>query len=231
MQIDEQNKVSNGLLFFVKYPKIGKVKSRLSDDFDDTFVLKLYEKFVEDLLEMLNTEKFSVIICYHPTGTIENYKKWLGEDYTYISQEGKDLGERLKNCFQKGFNLGFEKLIVIGSDSPDLPINIITDSFDALDENDTVIGPCQDGGYYLLGFNNKSFIPETFQDIKWSTSTVFEKTMENLYKKASKTFILPQLSDVDTVEDLKNLYKRNKETDFKNSNTMIFLEKYFQDKI
>ena len=229
MHIDEKNKGKNGLLFFVKYPILGKVKSRLSDEFDENLVLTLYEKFVEDLLNMLNSEKFSVIICYHPTGTIENYKKWLGKSYRYISQDGKDLGERLQNCFQKGFRLGFKKLIVIGSDSPDLPQKIINDSFQALDEYDSVIGPCDDGGYYLLGFKSNSYIQDAFQKIKWSTSTVFEKTIDILNKKSLKNYVLPKLSDVDTIEDLKNLYHRNKKTDFKNSNTMKFIEEYFRD--
>jgi glycosyltransferase A (GT-A) superfamily protein (DUF2064 family) len=63
----------------------------------------------------------------------------------------------MKNCFIKGFNKNYEKLIVIGSDSPDIPSGIITDAFNKLEKYDSVIGPCKDGGFYLLGFTNKHF--------------------------------------------------------------------------
>lgn len=230
MYRDIQKKVNYGILFFVKYPILGKVKSRLSVEFDENLVVILYKKFVEDLLSMLNRSKFPILICYHPTGSIENFQKWLGNTYKYIPQNGNDLGERLENCFQKGFNIGFERLIVIGSDSPDLPQTIINDSFQILDDYDSVIGPCEDGGYYLLGFTYQSFFPEVFHGINWSTSTVYEKTMKILKEKTLKNYVLPQLNDVDTIDDLKNLYLRNKDTKFKKSKTMKFLEQYFRDK-
>jgi len=224
-------KEKNGTLFFVKYPKQGMVKSRLSNKIDEKLVLKLYRNFVEDLLDMLNKSDYSVIICYHPKDAIKDFKKWLGEDYLYIPQVGNNLGERLKNSFIKGFDLGFKKLTVIGSDSPDLPNSIIHESFQSLKNNDSVIGPCEDGGYYLIGFNENSFLPDVFDNIPWSTSDVYNKTVSILDKSNHKVRILPIWHDVDTINDLIHIYKKNKNTTFKNSNTMVFLTEFYKNKI
>jgi glycosyltransferase A (GT-A) superfamily protein (DUF2064 family) len=201
-----------GILFFVKYPKLGKVKSRLSDKIDKKIVINLYRNFVEDLLDMLNKTDYSVIICYHPKDAIKNFKKWLGEKYQYI----------------KGFGLGYKKLTVIGSDSPDLPKKIIDESFLNLKNNDSVIGPCEDGGYYLIGFNDNSFLPKVFDNIPWSTNVVYNKTISILDKTKQNVHILPTWYDVDTVDDLISIYKKNINTSFKNSNTMIILTQLYK---
>jgi len=219
-----------GILFFVKYPKLGKVKSRLSNKIDKKIVLNLYRNFVEDLLNMLNKTDYSVIICYHPKDAMKNFKKWLGEEYQYIPQIGNNLGERLKNSFIKGFNLGFKMLTVIGSDSPDLPKKIIHESFQSLKNNDSVIGPCEDGGYYLIGFNEESFLPDVFDNIPWSSSEVFNKTVNILDKSNHKFHILQIWHDVDTINDLVSIYKKNKNTAFKSSNTMMSLTELYKKK-
>jgi rSAM/selenodomain-associated transferase 1 len=224
-------KEKNGILIFVKYPKKGMVKSRLSDIIDEKLVVDLYRNFVEDLLDMLNKTDYSVIICYHPKDAIKDFKKWLGEEYQYIPQIGDNLGERLKNSFIKGFDLHFKKLTVIGSDSPDLPKKIIHESFQSLKNNDSVIGPCEDGGYYLIGFNENSFLPDVFENIPWSTTDVYKKTISIMDKSNQKVHILPIWHDVDTINDLVNIYKKNKNTTFKNSNTMISLTELYKKNI
>jgi rSAM/selenodomain-associated transferase 1 len=222
------NEEKYGVLFFVKYPKQGLVKSRLSYKIEEKLVLNLYRNFVEDLLVMLNKTDYSVIICYHPKDTIKDFKKWLGEKYQYIPQIGGNLGERLKNSFIKGFGLGYKKLTVIGSDSPDLPKKIIDESFLNLKNNDSVIGPCEDGGYYLIGFNDNSFLPKIFDNIPWSTNVVYNKTISILDKTKQNVHILPTWYDVDTVDDLISIYKKNINTSFKNSNTMIILTQLYK---
>ncbi len=202
------NEEKYGVLFFVKYPKLGLVKRRLSYKIEEKLVLNIYRNFVEDLLKMLNKTDYSVIICYHPKDTINDFKKWLGEKYQYIPQIGNNLGERLKNSFIKGFGLGYKKLTVIGSDSPDLPEKIIYESFQSLKNNDSVIGPCEDGGYYLIGFNDNSFLPEVFDNIPWSTNVVYNKTISILDKSKYKVHVLPIWYDIDTIDDLISIYKK-----------------------
>jgi rSAM/selenodomain-associated transferase 1 len=220
---------NNAALFFVKYPEKGKVKSRLSKKMDESQVLILYKNFVEDLLDMLNTIDCAKIVCYYPSSEIDSFKNWLDDNYKYLPQKGENLGERLKNCFVEGFNLGYEKLIVIGSDSPDLTAEIINDSFKKLDEFDSVIGPCEDGGYYLLGFKKNSFLPNIFNKIPWSTSEVFKKSIEIFNKSNYNFFVLPKWLDVDTIDDLESLYIKNKGNKFQCSKTMDFLNKFYKN--
>jgi len=181
-----------GILFFVKFPEIGYVKSRLSTQIDKKFVITLYKSFVEDILGILKDLEYDIFICYYPVEKLENFKRWIGKKYQYLSQDGEDLGERMKNCFIKGFNKNYEKLIVIGSDSPDIPSGIITDAFNKLEKYDSVIGPCKDGGFYLLGFTNKHFSPTIFSGIPWSTTKVFEKTTDILKNKSIQYYVLPE---------------------------------------
>ena len=214
----------NGVLIFIKYPFLGDVKSRLSIKFGENLTVTLYKKFVQDLLEMLKKTNYPVLICFFPPDRILEFKKWLGNNYEFIPQVGINLGERLKNCFIKGFELGYNNLIVIGSDSPDIPEKIIHKSIEKLNDNDTVIGPSEDGGYYLIGFTDRSFTQRVFEDITWSSASVFEETVDKLKSGLKKIYILEKWYDVDTIEDLKKLYKKNVNTDFKTSETMNFLK-------
>ena len=218
----------NGILLFVKYPKTGYVKSRLSTHIDKKFVVTLYKSFVEDTIDNLKDLDCDILVCFYPPEKREYFKNWIGSSYQYLPQDGEDLGERMKNCFLKGFDLGFEKLLVIGSDSPDLPKTIVKDAFYNLDKNDCVIGPCKDGGYYLLGFTNQKFSQNIFSDIPWSTKEVLEKTKHLLKNNFLKIYELPIWQDVDTIDDLKDLYLRNKIKGIKKSKTQTVLDEYFK---
>jgi len=215
--------VDNCILIFVKLPEKGSVKTRLAKDMDHGFVQTLYRNFVLDLLETLKKSKWPIIIYFHPPESGAAVSKWLGKNYTYAPQKGVDLGERMKNAFADVFADGFSKAILIGSDLPDLQNNILDMAFNALNVNDIVIGPSTDGGYYLIGFRNKSFLPEVFKGISWSTDTVLKDTLKILKEKNYRAHFLPELRDVDTIEDLKALYERNKDTAFANSRTMKFI--------
>ena len=216
-----------GILFFVKYPEGGGVKSRLSAELNETFTVKLYKIFVQDLLRTLNKTGYSIIICYYPNDTLDNFKNWLGSKYLFFPQQGDDLGQRMKNCFVHAFEQGFEQVSVIGSDSPDLPQRLIEKAFLGLETHDAVIGPTFDGGYYLLGFTYQSFSPKVFEGITWSTKNVFKETMHLLNNEGLQTQVLPHWRDVDTLDDLMHLYKNK---DFNDSETMSFLLHNFRKK-
>ena len=214
------------LLFFIKYPTIGEVKKRLLKDLDSDFVTVLYKHFISDLLSTIKKLDIELKICFYPPDSERKILSLLGKRYCYIPQNGYDLGERMKNSFDRVFKEGYNKVVLIGSDIPDLPSDFITKSFNALQLNDVVIGPSNDGGYYLIGFNKESYNPLIFQDIKWSTENVFKDTMQILNKSKSTIYILPEWNDIDTIDDLKLLYHRNKSTNFHSSKTMSFLTKY-----
>jgi uncharacterized protein len=212
------------LILFVKYPERGKVKSRLAVYLTDDLAAGLYENFVRDIITTLEKCSFSFRIYFYPPGKEEKIKKLWGENYQYAAQSGADLGERMKNAILAEFATGFKLVSLIGSDCPDLSPDIIEESFRARENHSgSVIGPSADGGYYLIGFRQDAFCPDIFSGMKWSNSSVFEKTMNILQSKKCQPAVLPQWRDVDTKEDLDDLIKRSKGTSFADSNTMKFL--------
>ena len=149
--------------------------------------------------------------------------EWLGEQHCYRPQTGNNLGERLKNAFDNSFEEGFSKVVAIGADSPDRPVNYLIESFEALAAHDAVIGPANDGGYYLIGFSKEGFIPEAFDNISWSSDGVFEQTVRILKRHGRKVYLLPMWHDVDTIADLKSLLLRTRNTAFEKSKTYLYL--------
>jgi hypothetical protein len=178
---------------------------------------------------MLDKTNFTIVICYSPKDALDKFTMWLGSHYHYLPQKGNNLGQRMKHSFIDAFANNFERAIIIGSDSPDLPIDYINEAFSSLKTHDVVIGPCLDGGYYLIGFTQNSFLPRAFEGIHWSTETVFSETMNILSNENLKIHILPKWSDVDTLSDLIAFFKRNQEEEFSSSETMSFLSKYLQN--
>jgi len=219
-------KNSKVLLIFIKYPTMGKIKKRLLNDFKSDFITVLYKHFISDILSTIKKLQFEFRICFYPPDSEKNIISWIGKNYCYIPQNGDNIGERMKNSFNRVFKEGYSRVVLIGSDIPDLPGDLISKSFDFLQLNDVVIGPSRDGGYYLVGFNKDSFNPLIFQDIKWSTETVFKDTIKILNKSKSTIHVLPEWNDIDTIDDLHELFHRNQSTIFRNSKTMLFLTKY-----
>jgi glycosyltransferase A (GT-A) superfamily protein (DUF2064 family) len=174
------------LLFFVKYPEKGKVKSRLAAVIGDDSAVSLYKNLVAQMLSTLKEGTFPLYICFFPKNAQKPIKNWLGREYRYIPQNGKDLG----------------------SDIPDLPMKYIEEAFKSLKEMDAVIGPAFDGGYYLIGFNLNTFSPQVFEGIVWGTENVFEETMRKLKRFRRVVYTLPYQRDIDTAEDLKRLKGR-----------------------
>ena len=126
--------------------------------------------------------------------------KWPEAQFQKLLQQGPDLGEKMKNAFQVVFQT-HQKIVIIGSDCASLTEEIINKAFEKLSEYPFVIGPATDGGYYLLGMNHYS--PAIFDNIAWSTSQVFPKTIEIIESLGKKYYLLPELSDIDTEEDWK----------------------------
>ena len=212
------------ILVFLKTPERGMVKSRLSKDMDEDVALLLYKNFILDLLETLQKGRFAIKICFYPPNSKEKVSNWLGKNYSYMPQNGIDLGERMKNAFREAFSEGFSKVLLIGSDIPDLTTAVINEAF-AFDNNAAVIGPAFDGGYYLIGFKDNTFLPDVFEGIQWGQEMVFEKTMEIFKKHNYAIHLLPQWQDIDKLDDLQALYDRNMNTAFARSRTMTFIAK------
>jgi rSAM/selenodomain-associated transferase 1 len=193
------------LLFFVKYPEKGKVKSRLAAVIGDDSAVRLYKNLVTQMLSTLRKGTFPFYICFFPKNTKKAIQDWLGCEYRYIPQNGRNLGERMKNSFVEAFKMGSKRAVLVGSDIPDLPLEFMEEAFISLKEEDAAIGPAYDGGYYLIGFKEKTFSPQVFERMAWGTERVFEDTMKVLKNLNQRVHTLPYLRDIDTVDDLKNI--------------------------
>ncbi|DAC73068.1 MAG TPA: glycosyltransferase [Thermoplasmata archaeon] len=212
------------LLLFVKYPEKGQVKLRLSADLNVDIVQELYRRFVYDTLATVKKIDAEIFVCFFPPDAQKKFQEWLGSDLVFLPQQGTDLGERMKNSFSSAFLQGFRRVILMGSDSPDLPASFLQNSLAELQTHDVVLGPSSDGGYYLIGFRDTSFDPLVFDDIHWSSPRVLKETMEKIQCKKNRLSLLPVWSDVDTIIDLKNLIQRNRNTSFKSSQTITFVQ-------
>jgi len=134
------------ILFFVKYPVLRGVKTRLAEHVGHDVATDLYKSFVADILTTLHTLSVNFRIVFYPPDAGDQFQQWFGEKYSYAPQIGQDLGQRMKNAFLQAFSDGFNSVVIIGSDSPDLPADYLDLGFTALDTNDVVVGPSSDGG-------------------------------------------------------------------------------------
>ncbi len=169
--------------------------------------VKLYRRFLLEILSTLNRGTFLFYLCFSQENSLTDLKGWLGDDYLYMPQTGENLGERMKNGFIEAFAMNFKRVVLIGSDIPDLPLEFIEEAFTSLEEKDGVIGPSFDGGYYLIGFKDKNFSLRVFEGIPWSTKRVFKETMKVLKQERLTVHTLQPLRDIDTIDDLKNLLR------------------------
>ncbi|MEZ4772145.1 MAG: TIGR04282 family arsenosugar biosynthesis glycosyltransferase [Bacteroidia bacterium] len=186
------------LLIFVKHPVPGQVKTRLAEGLGEQKALEIYQKLLQftfDITLKVDAEK---VIFYG--NDIPPSDLWSAEGYTRMNQDGKDLGARMQEAFRWGWRQGYGKIVIIGSDCPGLSKRKLTDAFEYLESYSTVIGPAKDGGYYLLGMNRP--FPAIFQNKKWSTDTVLQDSIDDLQVANRSYFLLPELSDIDTKEDI-----------------------------
>ena len=189
---------------FVKEPKEGLVKTRLAKHSSTLFALEVYQHCLDDLFLML--EPFELALYAYPDIDFFNYP-------LLYKQKGDTLGEKMFKAFEQQFEKGYEKIVLIGSDTPQLPANYIRQSFDALDTNDIVLGPSADGGYYLIALKKEMLHKKLFDNVTWSSSLVLEQTLHKVHDK--KVHLLSVLNDIDTLEDLKQFYSVYQNTPLK----------------
>lgn len=194
---------NNALIIFIRNPELGKVKTRLAKTIGDEKALKVYR----DLLShtMSETKNLTCDTFVYYDNSIEQSDIWSNHLYEKRVQFGVDLGAKMQNAFQELFNLGYKNCIIVGSDLFDLQSKHITDALDKLKKNDVVIGPAEDGGYYLLGL--KEVIPSVFLNKIWGTETVLEATLKDVAQYSIG--FLEVLNDIDTFEDLEKCKNYN----------------------
>ena len=183
----------SAVIVFAKEPVKGQVKTRLGGEIGHDTAVDVYYQ----LLACTDgaTKPFQRYIFYR--GNAERIPFFRGA-VAWVEQSEGDLGQRMVAAFEHLFELGSEKVVIIGSDCPLLKADIIEQAFLSLDAHDFCLGPALDGGYYLLGMKERH--PELFAGIPWSTDQVARLTMEKMGE--GSYFLLPELRDLDRVEDL-----------------------------
>ncbi|MFN3740555.1 MAG: TIGR04282 family arsenosugar biosynthesis glycosyltransferase [Thermodesulfovibrionales bacterium] len=189
---------SLGIIF--RTPEYGKVKKRLASETGHEMALSIYKKMLfttmQKALLLDNVEIYGFYDGRFPQDIALRYKKII-----LIPQRGKDLGEKLYNAASYLYEKGYRKIVLIGADSPDLPVEYIQEAFSRLDSSDVVIGPSEDGGYYLIGMKR----PEDylFKDIPWGSPEVLKRTISKIEKQEPSYFLLPEWYDIDDLERLR----------------------------
>jgi uncharacterized protein len=214
---------NQAILIFLRAPEPGKVKTRLANRLGAKLAFSLYMHFVEDTLETVNGLGIPVRICFYPSRKKDKVTSWLGDRYTYWYQSGDHLGQRMATAFVRAFEDGVERAVLIGTDIPDLPAHIIEEALNALGSHDAAIGPSADGGYYLIGFNAKGFLPAIFDGIGWGQADVFARTMEIFNKHKASVHQLPIWQDIDEYEDLLSFALRNTGNNAAGKNTAALI--------
>jgi uncharacterized protein len=185
------------LIIFQKNEVRGKVKTRLAATVGDEAALKIYKiliNYTHQVIQSLPVDTYIFFSDFIPDDTSA-----IPIDFSFKIQSRGDLGERMKNAFQMLFNLGYQKILILGTDCADLQTIHIESALEKLNKVDVVIGPAEDGGYYLLGM--KKFSNTLFEEIEWSTINVFNQTVAKL-NQANLTYDTTTiLSDIDREED------------------------------
>jgi rSAM/selenodomain-associated transferase 1 len=187
----------NALIIFTRNPELGKCKTRLAKTIGDEAALNVYKFLLQHTANVAKNVDASRY-AYYSVKVREN-DIWDTVFFSKKQQNGDDLGLRMQNAFQELFDLGHEKVVIIGSDLYDLDEKYIEEAYQKLDTHDAVIGPALDGGYYMFGM--KSVLPNVFQNKEWGTETVFEATIKDL--KNYNIHLTKPLNDIDTFEDIK----------------------------
>jgi len=226
MKIKKGLSADSCVIVFVKYPVAGKVKTRLAESAGIEVAAGLYKCCVEDVLLGIKVCHWPIRIYFDPSQAKERFSDWLGSNYSYFPQRNGDIGERMKHAFEEVFKDGISRAVLIGSDIPDLPTGFLERAISAMTENDAVIGPSSDGGYYLIGFTKENFLPEVFEKISWGTDAVLKQTIE-VFERHKRTFsLLPEWHDIDTIEDVRSMMLRNRVTIFSGSKTYGFCREH-----
>jgi rSAM/selenodomain-associated transferase 1 len=184
------------LIIFTRNPELGKVKTRLSSRIGDAAALRIYKFLLEHTKIITRDLKVEKRVYY--SDHIDRNDLWNETVYSKRLQIGIDLGDRMQQAFQEGFENGFSNIILIGSDLYDLSQSELESAFSVLERDEIVIGAAKDGGYYLIGMKQTNDV--LFKNKKWGSSSVLKDTIKDL--KGKNISLLPEKNDIDYYEDL-----------------------------
>lgn len=201
-----KKEIYDRLIVFSRYPEAGKVKTRLIPSLGAEGAARLHRRMAELALakaqKLMGHRPLSLEVRYEG-GDERRMDEWLGLDIECRPQGEGDLGQRMARAFSDAFREGAVRVVIIGTDCPGLSTEIVEQAFEVLAQNDLVLGPSRDGGYYLIGLAR--LIPQLFVDIPWGTGRVLRKTKNVAQRLGCRFSLLEPLADVDRPKDLKIL--------------------------
>ena len=184
---------------FARWPEPGRVKTRLARDSSPTWAARVAEAFLRDLVERLAQIEARHVLAYAPPTEEASFAALVRDRFALWAQPEGHLGERMEGFFRGQMETGRERVVLVGSDSPTLPLDAITQAFQELRTADVVLGPATDGGYYLIGCARR--VPAVFQNVDWSSPHVLADTITCLVNDVGRVAVLPPWYDVDTIQD------------------------------
>jgi rSAM/selenodomain-associated transferase 2/rSAM/selenodomain-associated transferase 1 len=191
------------LIIFTRYPVQGRVKTRLFPALGEEGAASLHKKMTEHTVEWaasLSDKDTGFLEIRFEGGNQDLMAEWLGVEWECIPQGEGDLGERMARAFEENFQKKIKKVVLVGTDCPQLTPFHVQAAFHALKNYDLVLTPTVDGGYSLIGL--KQMIPELFVSLAWGTETVFQSTLERAKKAGLSVKCMKPLQDVDVPGDL-----------------------------
>jgi rSAM/selenodomain-associated transferase 1 len=198
----QQGPAESALIVFLRFPEMGKVKTRIASTEGEAIALKIYNELLSITFRMITQLDMPIYLFYEGGLPVESERNTA---YSYHFQSGADLGKKMVNALSKVLH-HHNKAVLIGSDCPGLKASIVNDAFNLLDQCDVILGPAIDGGYYLIG--SKEAYPALFEKITWGTATVLKETIKKISQEELSYRLLEQLTDVDTAEDWKEYSRK-----------------------
>lgn len=189
------------LLVFARYPELGRVKTRLAASIGDEAALAVYEELLQHTFDAtIGVEAHKTLwLAGPPVAPVALPEAW--SSYEQLYQLPGDLGQKMQAAFAHAFATGATAALIIGTDCPGLTTELLVEASALLSTNDIVIGPAEDGGYYLLGM--RELYSDLFSDKSWSTDSVLAHTLADADRLALSVAQLPTLRDVDDADDLR----------------------------
>jgi uncharacterized protein len=214
---------ANALVVMTKAPEPGKSKTRLVPPLTFEEAAALSRALLLDQLDHLT--RFcdaDLYVAFTPESSAPLFHALVPQDFCCFPQSGNGLGERMTGVFQHLFDQRYERIVLIGSDLPPVPLQTFDSAYASLgSKRDVVLGPTEDGGYYLVGM--KLFAPVLFEGIHWSRADVLTRTLEKISHAGLTHELLPVWYDIDTAQDLVRLHSKHQANPFlmKNSSALL----------